>query len=427
MSLPAWYRPRRYLHFDEPVGYAKAYAMVKDPVAVAKHSFWPLITYQIKSSKISEDDYTGDLVPSSKTRDISYAAHGDSHILSFYCDQLGQQYEAAIVSAGLGDSVLAFRRLGMNNIDFAKQAFDEIRRQGNCTAIALDITKFFDNIDHALLKQGWKDLLGVRELPADHFVVFKALTKYSTVNRNDLFRTLGISIHNPRSSGRRRVCNPADFRAKVRTENMVSVNSDPFGIPQGTAISALLSNVYMMSFDAIAKDLASSVGGQYLRYCDDILFIAPTAAETRIKDFAEQEIKKIKLQVNPNKTDICHFSRVPGTDDLQADHPLQYLGFLFDGQRVLIRSAAFAKFSNRMKRGLSLAKQTMRSKNSIRTEKGELPRNLFLKKIYSRYSHLGGRNFLRYGYRAAEKMESTAIKRQLRPLWGRLRKAIERQ
>ena len=78
-----------------------------------------------------------------------------------------------------------------------------------------------------------------------------------------------------------------------------------------------------------------------------------------------------------------------------------------------------------MKRGVSLAKQTMLSKNKNRIVNGQQERNLFKRQIYSRYSHLGGRNFLRYGYRAAEIMDSVEIKRQLRPLWGRLKVMIE--
>jgi len=73
-----------------------------------------------------------------------------------------------------------------------------------------------------------------------------------------------------------------------------------------------------------------------------------------------------------------------------------------------------------MRRGVSLAKQTMRSRNSMRALDGKPERDLFLKKIYTRYSHLGGRNFLRYGYKASEIMNSAAIRRQLRPLWGLL-------
>jgi len=424
VTIPAWFRQRRYLHFDEPMGFDKALALAKDPVAVAKHSFWPLMAYKVETYKIKEDTTTGILSTHEKSRGIAYAAHSDSYILSYYCHKLAEIYEKVVESKGIGDAALAFRPLGKSNIDFAKEAFEEIRRQGNCTAIALDITKFFDRLDHSLLKRRWKELIGLSELPKDHFAVFKVLTKYSKVDRNEVFAALGISVHNPRN-GRRRVCDPSEFRSKVRESNLIITNNESFGIPQGTAISALLSNIYMLEFDVAAKAFAKSVGGKYMRYCDDMLFIVPTSASISVKGFAEAEIKSLKLEVNPDKTDTCDFNKVAGTDYLETKRPLQYLGFLFDGQRILIRSAAFAKFSNRMKRGVNLAKLTMRSRNTDRTSGGLVERDIYLKKIYSRYSHLGGRNFLRYGYRAAKAMESPAIRRQLRPLWGRLKHLIE--
>ena len=427
LELPTWYRQRRYLHFDEPMGFLKAKTLVENPDAVAKHAFWPLISYEIETSKIKEDPATGVLIEKLKSRGISYAAHSDSHILSYYCGQISKAYENVISQRGLGDSVLAFRSLGKNNIDFAKQAFDEIRRQGDCTAIAFDISKFFDTLDHKLLKEAWKRLLDVEDLPPDHFAVFKSLAKFSTVNRDKLLSVLDVSTHNPRSGGRRRLCEPEDFRLKVRDGGLIEKNVAKKGIPQGTSISALLSNVYMLEFDVAAQKMVAEAGGTYLRYCDDMLFIVPTMHQEHIRKFAEESIKNILLEVNPDKTDVCSFSKVIGSTHLSASKPLQYLGFLFDGQRILIRSAAFAKYSNRMRRGISLAKQTMRSRNQNRVKNGLKERELFLKKIYSRYSHLGQRNFLRYGYKAAKIMGSIAIRRQLRPLWSRLQIVLAKE
>jgi len=159
-----------------------------------------------------------------------------------------------------------------------------------------------------------------------------------------------------------------------------------------------------------------------MRYCDDILFIMPTDLAKDTEEFCRLEIGKLKLEINHTKTDICTFTKKGAKQTCKK--PLQYLGFLFDGQQILIRSAAFAKFSNRMKRGVSLAKQTMRSRNKGKLAKGATEQALYQRKILSRYSHLGKRNFLRYGYAAADTMSSKAIRRQLRPLWGRLQKAI---
>lgn len=420
---PAWFRQRRYLHFDEPLSLLKAQSLVTDPVAVASHAFWPLLRFTVHMSKIKQDKTTGKLTNNLKIRPISYAAHSDSQIFSYYCELLTKKYEDELKRRGLGEVVLAFRSLGKSNIDFAKDAFDEIRFRGDCVAVALDITQFFDKINHAQLKLSWKSLLGVRCLAEDHFAIFRALTSYATVERDAVFTKLGISVHNPRV-GRRRLCTPEEFRTIVRPAGLVVRNPNPYGIPQGTAISALLSNIYMLDFDSAAEAFAVSNGGRYMRYCDDMLFVMPPGMTTAIESFVDTQIKPLGLDINPAKTDRCAFFTSTGV--LAANKPLQYLGFLFDGQRVIIRSAAFAKFSSRMRRGVSLAKQTMRSRNKVRVGYGGEEQDLYLKKVYSRYSHLGKRNFLRYGYKAAAVMNSPSIRRQLRPLWGRLMQTIKK-
>lgn len=421
-NLPSWYRLRRYIHFDEPLSLRKAEALVTDPCAVARHAFWPLIKFGIETVKIRQDKTTGAVSTKEKLREISYAAHADSQIFSYYCHLLSDQYEKKVVENGLADSVLAFRSLGKNNIHFAKQAFDIIREMGDCTAVAFDVTKFFDTLSHSLLKQRWKELLGVPELPRDHYAVFKAVTRFSVVDRNKAFRALGVSVYNPRRGSRRRLCSPREYRGLVRGGKLVETNSKGVGIPQGTAISALLSNVYMFEFDSAALKFARARGGEYLRYCDDMLFLMPLGMKEPSEAFVLGELDKLQLQINVDKTDTSNFTMKGGQQT--SDRPLQYLGFMYDGQRVVIRSAAFAKFSNRMKRGVSLAKQTMWSRNKRRQRLGVPERGLYLKSLLTRYSHLGRRNFLRYGYNAAELMKSEAIRRQLRPLWSRLHAQI---
>lgn len=416
--VPAWYRKRRYVHFDEPIGLAKAQKLVTDPLAVTRHAFWPLIRFEIETVKIRQDKVTGKISSKEKLREISYAAHSDSQIFSYYCQDLAVRYEQEISKRGLSESVLAFRSLGKNNIHFAKQAFDRIKSLGSCTAIAFDITKFFDTLSHRLLKQRWKGLLGVTELPADHYSVFKAVTQFAVVDRDKAFKALGVSVHNPRCGGRRRLCTPQEYRDILRNGKLIQTNNGGVGIPQGTAISALLSNLYMLEFDSAALTFAQSNGGTYLRYCDDMLFLMPLGMKGPTEAFVMAELKALEVDINADKTDSCDFTLRGGQQI--ADHPLQYLGFMYDGQRVVIRSAAFAKFSSRMKRGVSLAKQTRRRKNKLRTRLGAPERELYLRKIFTRYSHLGKRNFLRYGYNAADIMKSQEIRRQLRPLWSRL-------
>ena len=161
-----------------------------------------------------------------------------------------------------------FGHLEKSNIDFALDAFSEIASRPSCAVIALDIKGFFDNLDHRLLKDAWSNLLGAPKLPNDHFNVYRSLTKSCVVDKVRLYQALNISPHNPKKSGKRRICEPDVFRKQVRGGKLLERNNQGKGIPQGSPISALLSNIYMFSFDAAMSAFAMSIGGTYMRYCD---------------------------------------------------------------------------------------------------------------------------------------------------------------
>ncbi|MFA3793169.1 antiviral reverse transcriptase Drt2 [Aliiglaciecola sp. SL4] len=420
-----WFRSRGYLHFDSPVSFKTAQKLVNSPKRVAAHPFYPLIHYNIKSFKVKLND-NGEIEQKWKTREIKYAAHLDSHIYAYYSWLLSGLYEKEIQTRSLNNNVLAFRSLGKNNIDFANDAFEIIKMRGRCSVLGLDITGFFDNLDHLVLKKVWAELLGVPLLSEDHFSVFKSLTKYAYVDRQLLFKELGISANNPKNN-RYRACTAEEFREKIRGAGLIQQNQQNRGIPQGSPISALLSNIYMLNFDTKMKNALEEQGGYYFRYCDDMLFITKPTLRDYVETLAIDEIKKLKLDINTKKTEKRDFYRYGGQLRCKDRKSLQYLGFTFDGERKLIRSAALAKFSNRMKAGVRLARKTVKRTNSELVKSGNPPtEQLRKKKLYERYSHLGRRNFLKYGYRAAKVMQSNSIKKQLKPMWSRLQKEIDR-
>ncbi len=423
-KLPSWYRSRCYLHFDLPIGYKKAKAIVTNAERIRSHAFYPLIRYTITAGKVAKDPDTYKLIQKSKERPIAYAAHIDSHIYAYYSEKLTDAYEFELKDRGIESSVLAFRSLGKSNIEFAKDAFDNIRAYGECGVVGLDISGFFDNLDHSILKEKWAGILGGRFLPNDHFNIYKSLSQWSSVDKDELYQTLGISAHNPKN-GRYRVCSPEQFRKDVRGGGLVSKNLKKKGIPQGSPISALLSNIYMIDFDCEVNEKITGIGGRYYRYCDDMLFIIPLECRDKIAGIIAKKIKNdLKVEINTTKTAICTYQNVNGK--LLADKPLQYLGFLFDGEQITIRSAALARYSERMKRGVYLAKRTKKKRDQLKIASGRKPRELYKRKLYEKYSHFGQRNFVRYGLRAAKIMDSNAIRRQLKPLWGRLKEEINK-
>ena len=418
----AWFRPRRYIHFDPPIGFKKAALIIQKPNLVAKHAFYPLLKHEVKIKKIKKST-SGKFEVLLKERPIAYAAHLDSHIYSYYAFLLNQKCEQKIKILGIEKCVLAFRSLGKSNIEFANEAFTEIEKKGACSVLALDISQFFDRLDHKILKDQWKEVLGQQKLPDDHYAVYKSLTKYSFVNRDILFKHLGISKNHPKK-GRIRICNTDEFRKQVRTSGLIEVNNNQYGIPQGSPISALLSNIYMLDFDSQVNKYMQKVGGTYFRYCDDMLFIVPHGEKIPTINFAEREVKKKRLEINKTKLVITDFHIRKAR--LNADKPLQYLGFMYDGQRKLIRSASLARNSERMKRGVRWAKLIKVKYNRLRIKNGQKPKKLYKRKLYDLYSHLGKRNFVRYGFRSAKIMGSKAIKMQIKPIWNKLIEEIKK-
>jgi RNA-directed DNA polymerase len=420
-KLPEWYRRRRYLHFDLPISEKAASVIACNSEVVTRHAFYPFIRFIVKSHKVKWDKVHKRLVVTPKERPVSYASHVDSHIYAYYASILSVRYEEYLREVEYQPSVLAFRKLGKSNIEFAKQAFDAIKLMGGADVVCADISDFFGNLDHKILKASWATILGVKDLPSDHYNVFKSLTRFSWVDKRNLYKTLGISLNNPRRSGAR-VCEPDVFRNVVRACGLIERNLLAKGIPQGSPISALLSNIYMTGFDQAMWTAVAASGGKYFRYCDDMLIIAPEGTGKEFMTLASELADLYRLPLHPKKTEERFFTSASGK--LEADKPLQYLGFIFDGQQVSLRSASLARYSERMRRGVRLARVTMRTRNDLRVARGEAATPLYKGKLYRRYSYLGRRNFVSYALRAANILGEKTIKRQVKPLWKRLRKQM---
>ena len=74
------------------------------------------------------------------------------------------------------------------------------------------------------------------------------------------------------------------------------------GIFQGSSLSPVLSNIYMMEFDHKMENL----GGKYFRYSDDFLFLGNKRQEMEErKKRAEEALGELGLTVKPEKTVLC--------------------------------------------------------------------------------------------------------------------------
>ena len=417
---PFQFIPRTYLHFDTPVTEEMAALIATDPSAVAKHPFNPLITYNVTSQKIRKKVGGGVERKKPKVRPISYAGHKDSHIFAHYSTILCELYERQLQARGLQQVATAFRSLEhRRNIHFADEVFEFIKAQGNCAVLASDISDYFGSMGHDHLKRPWGRLLGVDRLPDDHFAVFRAITRYCTVDRVKLCHVLGLDPDRPRADGRQRFCSPHQFRQMVRGNGLCTVNRTGHGIPQGTPISAVLSNIYMLEFDTVMHAEVAAHGGLFRRYCDDIIFVVPTP-EIRVKllTLMTALVRDLGLEAHPDKTEAIDFGQTGGR--LVASKPLNYLGFTFDGENKRIKPASVARFYMKMRRGVGRTK-------AIRfraCKKAGVWTPIKRRKLHILYSYLGRHNFLSYAFDAAKIMNDPGIKRQVKAHWHKLQTLI---
>ncbi|MCB8964209.1 MAG: hypothetical protein H6536_04120 [Bacteroidales bacterium] len=462
------FKIKTYPHFDPyfnfPKDKDKLHVLVKDITgkSIAEHSFLPLIKILIKTPRYRYQENEKNYNLETKIRPISFASHFDNYIYGFYSFAINEIYQQYIRKNGFDDCVLAYRSDldGKCNIQFAKEVFDNIKSQKLCSAIALDIKGYFDNIDHKILKEKWCKVIDKDNLPDDQYKIYRTLTKYSYVNKNSVLKHFEINLNKLK---KQKVYWQSlldlipdeiagnSFKDKfnlLRQDNLIVTNkpkknkdgSITFkGIPQGSAMSALLSNIYLIDFDKYLKELGLKIGFLYRRYCDDLIVVCPTDKVNEIKDIIIKEIlNKYNLIIQDKKTEIIDFkpnekgiirgfkrkfdkeTNLYNTlENKEINYKnLQYLGFEFNGQKTYIRPGSLSRYFRKMKGRIVKSVMMAYSKNSKSSVINK-------QQIYHRYSHLGKRNFLQYAYNASKKyyknsegkiregLDSSSIKRQI--------------
>lgn len=386
--------------------------MVSDPAAVSTHAFFPFLRLDIVRPRIKRLA-TGKLQKTSKIRDIRYAAHADSAIYAYYNFLLTNMYESAIELAGLHEEVIAFRPLGKSNVDFAKEAFNWVGENVPCTALGFDVKDFFGSLDHILLKAAWAELIGQTVLPADHYAVYRSLTKHASVELVAARKALGIS--RTALEKKERICEATEFRNVIRASGLVHVNESGKGIPQGSPMSALLSNIYMLSFDKEVSEATRYVGGYYRRYCDDILLVIKSEHAADFKQLVDDKLACLRLEMQAAKTLECVFSPL-------ANKPLHYLGLVFDGGRIFLRSSGVARYYQKMRNGI-------RQHTKARSMDGKTPlavqRKKRLLRQYTEHAPASERSYPSYVKRVSATTGSAAITQQLRRHQKRFKRLLE--
>jgi RNA-directed DNA polymerase len=182
-----------------------------------------------------------------------------------------------------------------------RSAHDAVRkvreyiRQRYRIAVDMDLSKFFDRVNHDVLM---------------HRVDRKIRDKR-------ILRLIGKYL-----------------RAGVLVKGRLQQTRE--GVPQGGPLSPLLANILL---DDLDKELEKR-GHKFVRYADDfVILVRSERAGLRVKESITRFLlKKLKLKVNQDK------SRVSSTDDTN------FLGFTFKGTKIRWSDEAFREFKRRVKR-----------------------------------------------------------------------------
>ena len=402
MDKRPWYKSSRYKHLDVQVGEQFA-VKTKEPRFVKGHSWSPLIRYT-KSVKRYKPNLGKTVF---KDRPIMYAAHRDACILKRYANQLSGLLNAHYKRNGLSSAVIAYRRLGKANYHFSAEAFRFVKAAAPCVVVCFDIAGFFDNLDHRILKDGLKRILDVKELPSDWYAVFRTVTKFRTIELNDL-KNNRIFASRLRDKNYKLI---GTIEEIIRAGIPILRNPNKFGIPQGTPISSVFSNLYLLDLDTELVPLCAQHGALYQRYSDDILIICPLAKETEIVSTIEASLKKHNLKLAADKTERQVF-------DSQNTGVFQYLGFNVSSDGAVIRPSSLARHWRKARRAI---RRTERA-GLAAIANGQTDR-IFVSKLRKRFSPVGSRNFSSYARRADKAFGSRKISRQV----ARLERRIDRE
>ncbi len=455
-------------------------AYVTNPENIAKHKFVPLLHRTLSQRKYrplenapkNESGKRQRSIKNKKERHIFFPSHLDSIIYSYYNHQLTKAYEEYLADKPYGSVAIAYRKIAKgefkhgnkSNIEFAQEAFDFIikNKHRKLSIIIADVTSFFDNLDHRILHKQWKRVLKKESMPDDHYSIYKNLVDSKYVNENELFKRfqhkLIVERFKPNDTSQKELkrkkvskiynlrhekvvafCDKDEFFEEAtdlirvdkpynRTLRESRKQNRKKGIPQGTPISATLANIYMLDFDErIYSEVASfSRNAYYQRYSDDLIVICDQTDEEFFGDLIKKEIEvEANLEIQSQKTNIFRYQYnenlefrggIVKNEVINVNKQLEYLGFMFDGSKIRVKTAGFSKFYRTMKRAFR--------RGAHFAKKAHIPADsLFETRLYKRYTHLGAKRRLKW---QLDSESPTGYSRSKQYYWGNFISYLEK-
>jgi hypothetical protein len=301
--------------------------------------------------------------------------------------------------------------------------------------MTFDVKSFFDQIDHKTLKFVLKSVLGCKELPNDIYRVLKSLTQYKYVKLCELEKLPEVQNR----ENKKWYCSVHKLGKMMDAGKIDVYKNEVKGLPQGVSASATLSNIYMLDFDEKMSELMGEKG-IYMRYCDDLFFATPVVEDGEFRATVEKirtavisGLEELKLVINAEKTETMLCVRENegrhAVYKYTSEHPndvgtlcegVQYLGLVFNGKDVMIRSSTLSRHYRKMKTAVRKAVYFLKKKEKKKQMSLEEYRR-FRRRLLRRYAipkYADGRwgNFPHYADYCMKTLKfeaRSAIKKQL--------------
>ncbi|GLI56131.1 reverse transcriptase [Propionigenium maris DSM 9537] len=202
------------------------------------------------------------------------------------------------------------------SLELAQKKIGEIleKRKKYKYFIKLDLTNFYDNINHHIL-----------------FNILKTKEEISETINFPIFPLVKKAIETPVVEE-----NSSDFE-----KNKKNIR----GVHQGLAISNILAEIYLEKFD---EELKKEKGLECFRYVDDILiFFNNEEVKSHYMEKAKEILEKIELkllneyhlELNKSKTD---FGKI--------ENGIEYLGYKICSNKITVKRSNVLKFEKKMEK-----------------------------------------------------------------------------
>lgn len=284
-------------------------------------------------------------------------------------EKLNNKYNIYSSNNGISDCSVAYRTNLSNgkktsNITIAKEVFDFIDYNCNVWVMKGDFKGFFDNLNHNILNKNFIKVLEIKDNSSKKSAwmkVIKNLENFIYIDKEKLDKLVGT--HKFKRNNTYAYFNSIkDFGTFIKKNKYLLNKNKTKGIPQGTSISAILANIYMIEFDKTINKLLYKYNALYRRYSDDFIIVIPKNKMSELeflnieKHIRDLSNKLTHLIIEKNKTKILSINNGNVYDlNTKSKSSLDYLGFIFSNNTVSFRGKSIYKFYYRGRKALKAA------------------------------------------------------------------------